>query len=101
MPQPQTEPHRAELLPPEQEHGLTLQNRRELNLTGVSRILRYDEDSATLVTAMGNLTVGGQGLQVSELSVRTGQVHIAGRIEYLQYTENRESAGGFFARLMR
>ena len=30
-------------------------------------------------------------MQVSELSVRTGEVHISGQIEYLQYTENQQS----------
>lgn len=85
----------------EREHCLTMRDRRELIITGVRRILSYDENGAALTTPLGNLTIGGQGLQVSELSVHTGQVHICGQIEFLQYTENRESSGGFFARLMR
>lgn len=103
MPDKQTELTRTELLEqlPVRDHCLTMQNRRELTLTGVTRVLSYDETGAALATALGNLTIGGQGLQVSELSVRTGQVHISGKIEYLQYTENRESSGGFFSRLMR
>ena len=43
-------------------------------------------------------------MQVSELSVRTGEVHISGQIEYLQYTENLQSkkqSGGLLARLLR
>ncbi len=86
---------------PAREHTLTLEDRRSLTVSGVSRILSYDETTAALATPLGNLTVGGQELQVSELSVRTGQVHIAGKIEYLQYTENRESSGGLLARLFR
>ena len=90
----------AETLPV-REHSLTLENRRSLTVSGVNRILSYDATAAALATPLGNLTVGGQELQVSELSVRTGQVHISGRIEYLQYTENRESSGGLLARLFR
>lgn len=101
MPEPQSGPAGAEALAPAREHTLMLENRRTLTLTGVSRILNYDETCAALATPLGNLTVGGQGLQVSELSVRTGQVHISGTIEYLQYTENKESAGGLLARLLR
>ena len=41
-----------------------------------------------------------QGIQVSELSVRTGQVQISGKIEFLQYAENRQSGGGLLARLL-
>ena len=54
-----------------------------------------------LKTAQGDLTIGGQGIQIGELSVRTGQVHITGKIEFLQYTENRESGGGLLNRLLR
>ena len=54
-----------------------------------------------LETALGTLTVGGQELQVSELSLQSGQVQISGRIEFLQYAENRESSGGLLARLFR
>lgn len=96
---PELKPDTA--LAPVRDHVLTLENRRSLTVTGVARILSYDESTAALATPLGNLTVGGQGLQVSELSVRTGQVHISGKIEYLQYTENRESAGGLLARLFR
>ena len=85
--------------PPAQTHTLTLENRRVLTATGVTRIVSCDESGAALDTAQGRLTIGGQGIQVGELSVRTGEVRITGAIEFLQYTENRESAGGFFKRL--
>lgn len=82
-------------------HTVTLENRRSLVITGVSRVLSCDETGALLQTPQGNLTVGGQEMQVSELSVRTGEVRISGKIEYLQYAENKQSAGGVFSRLFR
>ena len=82
-----------------QTHTLTLENRRTLVATGVTRIVSCDETGAALDTVQGRLTIGGQAIQVRELSVRTGEVRIFGKIEFLQYTENRESAGGFFRRL--
>ena len=82
-----------------QTHTLTLENRRTLVATGVTRIVSCDETGAALDTVQGRLTIGGQAIQVGELSVRTGEVRIFGKIEFLQYTENRESAGGFFRRL--
>lgn len=72
-----------------------------LALTGVTRIISCDENAAVLETPLGNLTVGGQGLQVSELSVASGQVQLSGKIEYLQYAENRQSGGSLLARLFR
>ena len=79
-------------------------HRARLTVTGVTRIVSCDELGATLQTPLGDLTIGGQGMQVSELSVRTGEVHISGQIEYLQYTENQQSkkqSGGLLARLLR
>ena len=77
------------------EHALTLENRARLTVTGVTRVLSCDETGATLQTALGDLSIGGQGIQVS-----TGQVQISGKIEFLQYAENRQSGGGLLARLL-
>ena len=87
--------------PAPQGHSLALKDRRQLALTGVGRIVSCDDASAVLETALGTLTVGGQELQVSELSLQSGLVQISGRIEFLQYAENRESSGGLLARLFR
>ena len=84
-------PKQSDLPAPPRAHALTLENRARLTVTGVTRIVSCDELGATLQTPLGDLTIGGQGMQVSELSVRTGQVHISGQIEYLQYTENQQS----------
>lgn len=77
-------------------HSLALKDRSRLALTGVIRIISCDENAAVLETPLGNLTVGGQGLQVSELSVASGQVQLSGKIEYLQYAENRQSGGAYW-----
>ena len=82
-------------------HSLALKDRSRLALTGVIRIISCDENAAVLETPLGNLTVGGQGLQVSELSVASGQVQLSGKIEYLQSAENRQSGGSLLARLFR
>ena len=87
--------------PAPQGHSLALKDRRQLTVTGVGRIVSCDDASAVLETALGTLTVGGQELQVSELSLQSGQVQISGRIEFLQYAENRQSSGGLLARLFR
>ncbi|MEE0801434.1 MAG: YabP/YqfC family sporulation protein [Gemmiger sp.] len=87
---------------PARAHVLTLENRTTLTMTGVTRVIGCDENGATLQTPLGDLTVGGREIQVSELSVHTGEVHISGKIEFLQYSENRQSrpAGSFWSRLL-
>lgn len=104
MPEIKAEPVRANAVTaetPSRTHSLALRDRRQLAVTGVSRIISCDENAAVLETPLGNLTIGGQELQVSELSVQSGQVQLNGRIEYLQYAENKQSGGGLLARLFR
>ena len=104
MPETKTEPVRTNAVAADAQprsHSLALRDRRQLAVTGVSRIISCDENAAVLETPLGNLTMGGQELQVSELSVHSGQVQLSGRIEYLQYAENRQSGGGLLARLFR
>ena len=84
-------------LPP----NIIVENRRSVTATGITRIVSYDEFSATLETQQGTLVIGGKGIQVSELSIQTGELKIFGQIEYLQYSEPTQSAGGFFRRLAR
>ena len=99
MPETKLEPRAGQ--PQQQSHGLALRDRRHLAVTGVIRVISCDENAAVLETPLGNLTVGGQELQIGELSTQSGQVQISGRIEYLQYAENQQSGGGLLARLFR
>lgn len=104
MPETKTEPIRTKTPALENQprsHSLALKDRRHLAVTGVSRVISCDESAVVLETPLGNLTIGGQELQVSELSVQSGQVQLSGKIEYLQYAENRQSNGGVLARLFR
>lgn len=104
MPERRNEPVRSPAGATESQprsHSLALKDRRQLAVTGVSRVISCDETTAVLETALGNLTIGGQELQVSELSVQSGQVQLSGKIEYIQYAENRQSKGGLMARLFR
>ena len=82
-------------------HNLILEDRRAMTATGITRIVSYDEYSATLETQQGSLVVGGRELQVSELSIQTGEEKIAGKIESIQYADLKESPAGFFKRLVR
>ena len=82
-------------------HNLILENRHAATVTGVTRIVSYDDAAACLETQQGGLTIGGKGIQVSELSLQTGELKIYGKIEYVQYTDIKEAGGGFWQRLMR
>ena len=82
-------------------HNLIIENRSSLTATGIRQVISYDEFSATVLTDLGTLVVGGKNLKVSELSCHSGELKVSGEIEYIQYEEKRERRGGLLSRLAR
>ena len=80
-------------------HKLTLQQREDLNMTGVTEVVSFDDQAVVLKTHLGTLTVLGQDLVLKTLSVEGGQVSVSGHICTLIYEEPRPE--GFFRRLLR
>ena len=70
-------------------HKLTLNERRELTMTGVTEVVSFEENAVVLHTALGTLIVQGQGLQLKTLSLEGGQVAVDGTISALVYEEPR------------
>lgn len=80
-------------------HGLTLNERTRLTLTGVTEVISFDENAVVLNTALGILTVHGSALQLRQLSPEGGQVAIDGRVSALIYEDRKE--GGWLRRLLK
>ena len=80
-------------------HKLTLNERKNLTMTGVMEVLSFDETAVMMKTALGLLTVQGQDLKLKTLSLEGGQVAVDGHIAALVYEEPR--AGGLWQRLWR
>ncbi len=79
-------------------HMLTLDNRRQLKVSGVTEVESFDEQTVVLHTGCGVLLIRGQGLHMQTLSIDGGQVAVEGLIISLVYEENQRS-GGLFSRL--
>ena len=77
----------------QQSHKLTLDERSRLGLTGVAEVLSFSEDAVVLKTALGVLTVHGQGLKLKNLSLDGGQVAVEGAVAALIYEEPRQGGG--------
>ena len=82
----------------ETEHGLSLEQRRNLTMTGVSEVVSFDDTAVVLRTGLGTLTVQGQGLRLKTLSAEGGRVAVTGEVSALTYEEPRER-GGWMRRL--
>ncbi len=90
--------------PKEAMHNLILENRKKLTLSGIEDVDSFDEESISLFTDSGLLTVRGDSLHIQKLSVESGEVLITGQIDSLVYSEEdgRARRGiGFLAKLFR
>lgn len=77
-------------------HQLILNERSRLAVTGVSDVVRFDEDAVVLHTTLGTLIVQGSQLQLKTLDA--GQVAVEGNISALYYEETKRK-GGWMHRL--
>ncbi|MBP1970373.1 sporulation protein YabP [Virgibacillus natechei] len=87
----------------QKEHYVKLNNRKDLEITGVKEVDSFDNEEFLLETVMGYLIVRGQNLQLQNLDVGEGIVTIKGKVYELSYVDdtNEEKAKGFFSKLFR
>ena len=81
-------------------HKLTLNERKNLTMSGVTEIVSFDDTAVVLRTELGTLEVQGQQLQLKTLSIDGGQVAVDGHISALYYEEPRP-AGNFWGRIFK
>lgn len=81
-------------------HKLTLNERSNLTMSGVTEVVSFDDAAVILHTDAGTLLVQGKELKLKTLQPEGGQVIVDGRITALSYEEPRPS-GSFWRRLFR
>ncbi len=82
-------------------HNISLEERKNLTVSGVTDIGSYDEQCIIAVTELGELTIKGQGLHIIKMSVDAGELIVEGMVSALEYSEMHENTGGFFSRLFK
>lgn len=79
-------------------HRVSLNERKELTVTGVTEVVSFDEEAVILKTSLGTLNVHGRQLQLKNLSANGGQVEVTGNVAALIYQQTKPS-GGWLRRL--
>ena len=85
-------------------HKILLDNRKKGSITGVADVISFDLKEILLETSMGMLTIKGQDMKVTRLSVEKGEVDLTGQIESMTYTEISSYAKkteGFITRMFK
>lgn len=67
-------------------HGITLENRSRLIISGVLDVIGFDDETVLMETELGQLTVKGQNLKVLSFTVEVGTISVEGTVSALVYT---------------
>ncbi len=79
---------------------IMLDNRSKLTVSGVNDVDSFDEQTVVAYTDYGQLTIQGRELNITKLSVESGELSVEGCVSSLIYTDNRPNEN-FFKRIFR
>lgn len=85
-------------------HSITLNERKNLIITGVKKIDSFNEEEFLVETNMGYIIIKGKTLELVKLDTYQGTVSIKGTINSLSYMENpnkKEKEDSIFSKLFK
>ena len=84
-------------------HGISINERKLIYLTGVVKIESFDEEEFLLETNMGYLAIKGSGLEIVRLDTKDGTLSIKGNVDSLSYFDNlkKNSKSSFMDKLFK
>lgn len=82
-------------------HNCILEDRKRLSVSGVNNVESFDEETIVAATDYGDLTIKGQKMHITKLSLEIGELAIEGEIFSLGYSEAVEKGGSFLSRVFR
>ena len=68
-------------------HNITLNERKNIIITGVKKIDSFDNEEFLLETTMGPIVIKGEDLEIIKLDTYQGNVSIKGKVNSFGYLE--------------
>ena len=83
--------------------NLILENRGKLSISGVLDVLSFDDQVVMVETELGLLTIKGENLRITKLSIDTSEVIVEGNISYLAYSnkEVEKNKGSIISKIFK
>ena len=76
-------------------HNITINERKNIIISGVKKIESFDNEEFLLETTMGNIVIKGTELEIIKLDTYQGTVSIKGTINSLNYDSIKKEEGVF------
>ena len=83
--------------------NLILEKRGKLSISGVWDVLSFDDQVVMVETELGLLTIKGENLRITKLSIDTSEVIVEGNISYLAYSnkEVEKNKGSIISKIFK
>ena len=85
-------------------HSVSINERKNILITGVKKIDSFDNEEFLLETNMGYIIIKGEELEIIKLDTYQGNVSIKGKINSLAYmegTNKKETEDNLFSKLFK
>ena len=79
-------------------HKIIIDERKNLNISGVLQVKAFDDETLVLDTVLGGLTIKGEGLHIISFNTEMGDLLAEGKIHAVVYT-TLNNKGGFMKRI--
>ena len=83
-------------------HELKLLNRNILSLSGIKKVMNFDNDEFILSSTLGDILVKGKNLEMLLLDTDKGDIKIKGTINSIVYSdEKKNNKESIFSKLFK
>ena len=84
-------------------HEVKVVDRSIINLTGINKIVSFDDQEFLMESNMGMILLKGEGLEIVKLDTHDGNVKIKGKLFSYAYIENvkKQNSESFLSKLFK
>lgn len=82
-------------------HNVNLEQRKNITVSGVKKVERFDKKEFLLNTNMGYLKIIGSELEIIKLDTKTGNISIKGKIDSLNYLDSNKNKESIINKLFK
>lgn len=75
-------------------HNITLNERKNITLTGIKKLNSFDDNEFFVDSVQGAILIKGENLELINLDTYTGKLAIKGKIDSFNYLDNNKKIKG-------
>jgi len=82
-------------------HVIKINDRKNIVISGIKKIISFDDREFLLESTMGNIIIKGSALEMIKLDTLDGNVSIKGKIDNFTYTDIESKESSLISKLFK